>query len=253
MTTPGPPHGSTRASGLVDTIALGDGPPLILLHGLAASARWWSRVVPALSERHRVHAIDLPSFGASGHGVRFRLEQIPGRLVEFMDERGIERASVIGHSMGGLIAGRLAADHPGRVDRLVLVDAGFLRLDPSWLHKVTGPVRAVRFTRPPLARLLLEDVARVGPFALTDATLQLLRTDWVEVLGRVRAPTLVVWGEGDTICPPVIGQGIAERVPDARLVVIPECGHNPMWERPEAFLEAVLPFLAEGPVSSPGG
>jgi pimeloyl-ACP methyl ester carboxylesterase len=104
-------------------------------------------------------------------------------------------------------------------------------------------VRAIRFTRPPLARLLLEDVARVGPFALTDATLQLLRTDWTDVLPHVRAPTLVVWGEGDTICPSIIGRGIVERVPDARMVVIPESGHNPMWERPEAFLEEVIPFL----------
>ena len=226
------------------TISVGEGPPVLLLHGLAASARWWGRVVPALSASHRVHAIDLPSFGESGRGVRFHLDRVPDQLIALMDEAGIERASVIGHSMGGLIAGRLAAAHPERIARLVLVDAGFLRLDPSWLHKVTGPVRAIRFTRPPLARLLLEDVARVGPFALTDATLQLLRTDWVEYLPRVRAPTLVIWGEGDTICPPVIGRRIVERIPGARMVVVPASGHNPRWERPEAFLEAAVPFLA---------
>ncbi len=165
--------------GLVLTIADGGGPPLLLLHGLAASARWWTRVLPALSAQHRVHAVDLPEFGASGHAVRFHLERVPEQLVALMDTLGLERAGLIGHSMGGLIAARLAADHPDRVDRLVLVDAGFLRLDPSWMHKVTGPIRAVRYTRPPLARLLLQDVARVGPIGLADATLQLLRTDWV--------------------------------------------------------------------------
>lgn len=231
---------------LVASITQGDGAPLILLHGLAASARWWARVMPALGERHRVYAVDLPAFGAMGHGMRFRLGRVPAQVVGLMDELGIRRASIVGHSMGGLIAARLAADHADRVERLVLVDAGFLRLDPSWLHKVTGPARAVRFTRPPLARLLLEDVARVGPFALADATLQLLRTDWVDVLPRVTTPTLVVWGEGDTICPPVIGDGIVARVPGARLAVIPGSGHNPMWERPEAFVAAVMPFLAEG-------
>lgn len=233
------------------SIAAGSGPPLILLHGLAASARWWARVLPALGERHSVHAVDLPSFGQSGRGVRFHLERVPDHLVRLMDEAGIERASVIGHSMGGLIAGRMAADHPERVDRLVLVDAGFLRLDPSWLHKVTGPVRAIRFTRPSLARLLLEDVARVGPFALADATIQLLRTGWVEVLSRIQAPTLVVWGEGDTICPPVIGEGIVERIPGSRMVVIPDSGHNPMWERPKAFLAAVVPFLGDPGAAPP--
>lgn len=232
--------------GLVLTIAEGGGPPLLLLHGLAASARWWTRVLPALSAQHWVHAVDLPEFGASGHAVRFHLERVPEQLVALMDTLGLERAGLIGHSMGGLIAARLAADHPDRVDRLVLVDAGFLRLDPSWMHKVTGPIRAVRYTRPPLARLLLQDVARVGPIGLADATLQLLRTDWVGALSAIETPTLVVWGAGDTICPPVIGQGIVARVSGARMVVIPDCGHNPMWEQPEAFTAAVLPFLAEG-------
>jgi pimeloyl-ACP methyl ester carboxylesterase len=225
------------------TISAGEGPPLLLLHGLAASARWWTRVVPTLSASHRVHAVDLPSFGESGRGVRFHLERVPEQLIALMDESGITRASIVGHSMGGLIAARMAAEHPDRVDRLVLVDAGFLPLDPSWVHKVTGPIGAVRYTRPPLAKLLMEDLMRVGGVRLIEATVQLLRTDWVESLSLIRAPTLVVWGEGDTICPRVIGDGIVERVAGARMVVIRDCGHNPMWERPEAFLEAALPFL----------
>lgn len=236
--------------GPIVSLSAGDGPPLLLLHGLAASARWWERVLPTLGESHRVQAVDLPAFGATGHGVRFHLERVPGQVVRLMDELGIERASVMGHSMGGLIAARMAVDHPDRIDRLVLVDAGFLRLDPSWLHKVSGPIRALRFTRPPLARLLLQDVERVGILRLADATLQLLRTDWADILPRIRVPTLVVWGEGDTICPLVIGQGIIARVPGARLAVIPGSGHNPMWERPEAFLEAVLPFLGD-PATAP--
>lgn len=231
--------------GPIVSATAGDGPPLLLLHGLAASARWWERVLPALSVSHRVHAVDLPAFGASGPGVRFHLERVPGQLIDLMDQLGIAHASVIGHSMGGLIAGRMAADHPARVARLVLVDAGFLSLDPSWLPKVTGPLRAVRYTRPPLARLLLEDVDRVGVLRLTDATVQLLRTDWVDALPLIQAPTLVIWGEGDTICPPIIGRGIVERVAGARMTTIPDCGHNPMWERPEAFLAAVMPFLEE--------
>ncbi|MFN8519758.1 MAG: alpha/beta fold hydrolase [Chloroflexota bacterium] len=231
--------------GPIVSLTAGEGPPLLLLHGLAASARWWELVLPALSAGHRVLAVDLPAFGASGHGVRFHLDRVPGQLIELMDELGLGRASIIGHSMGGLIAARMAVDHPGRVDRLVLVDAGFLRLDPSWLHKVTGPIRAVRFTRPPLARLLMDDLLRVGVVRLADATLQLLRTDWADILPRIVVPTLVVWGGGDTICPPVIGQAIAARVPDARRVVIPDSGHNPMWERPDEFAAAVLPFLDE--------
>ena len=105
---------------------VGTGPPLILLHGLAGSARWWARNIPALSRSFRVIAIDLPGFGASPRGHRLELDGVVDQLVGTMDALGIDRASVIGHSMGGLIAGGLAADRPERVERLVLVDAAFL-------------------------------------------------------------------------------------------------------------------------------
>jgi pimeloyl-ACP methyl ester carboxylesterase len=107
---------------------LGAGPPLILLHGLAGSARWWSRNLPSLSRFFRVIAIDLPGFGASHRGHWLDLDEVADQLVATMGQLGIDRASVIGHSMGGLIAGGLAADHPERVDRLILVDAAFLSL-----------------------------------------------------------------------------------------------------------------------------
>ena len=92
---------------------VGTGPPLILLHGLAGSARWWSRNIPRSRSSHRVIAIDLPGFGASPRGHRLDLEEVIDQLAGTMDELGIERASLIGHSMGGLIAGGLAADRPG--------------------------------------------------------------------------------------------------------------------------------------------
>jgi pimeloyl-ACP methyl ester carboxylesterase len=237
--------GPLRQRGPVVSMVAGEGPPLLLLHGLAASARWWTRNVPELAARYRVRAVDLPAFGASPHGAPFDLERIPDQVVALMDELGIERASIVGHSMGGLIAARMAADHPSRVDRLILVDAGFLWFDPGWLHKVTGPIKALRYARPGLVRTLAGDVLRVGPIRLTQATLQLVRADWSDVLDRIVAPTLVVWGEGDTICPPVIGRSIVERLPGSRLVTIGDCGHNPMWEHPAEFDRLVLDFLAE--------
>ena len=224
----------------------GSGPPLILLHGLAGSARWWQRNTPALERSFTVHAIDLPGFGASRREARFVLDEAPAQLVATMDRLGIERASIVGHSMGGLVAAGVAADFPDRVDKLILVDAGFLSLDPHFRHRITGPMRTLRWTSPSLIPMLAWDSIRSGPIRLAQATTQVLRADWRAKLSRIQAPTLVVWGEHDAVCPIGIGRSIVSVVPDSRLVVIDGAAHNPMWERPEAFDREVLEFLGAG-------
>ena len=224
---------------------LGSGPPLILLHGLAGSARWWSRNVPALSRTFRVVTIDLPGFGATHRGHRLDLDEVADQLAAIMDQLGLERASVIGHSMGGLIAGGLAAERPERVDRLILVDAAFLSLDRAAGRSVSGSAATLRWTAPSLLPVLIADGLRSGPIRLTDAAMQLLRADWRAKLPMITAPTLVIWGEHDTICPVTIGRGIVAGIPGSRLVVIDGAAHNPMWERPEMFNRQVLDFLAE--------
>ena len=114
----------------------GDGPPLVLIHGLSGSGTWWKRNLPALSATFRVTAIDLPGFGSSHPDARLILDEAPAQVAALMGELGIERAHVMGHSMGGLVAAGLAADHPARVDRLVLVDAGFLSFDRGWWDRI---------------------------------------------------------------------------------------------------------------------
>src|SRR5919112_6784761 len=101
----------------------GSGPPLILLHGLSGSGRWWSRNVPAFADSFRTYRVDLPGFGAS-RGVRWsRLDDIADRLADWLVDEGLPPAHVAGHSLGGAVAARLAARHPDCIDRLVLVDA----------------------------------------------------------------------------------------------------------------------------------
>jgi pimeloyl-ACP methyl ester carboxylesterase len=221
----------------------GEGPSLVLIHGLAGSGEWWKRNLPALSAAFRVTAIDLPGFGSSHPDARLILDQVPAQVATLLDELGIEHAHVMGHSMGGLVAGGLAADHPERVDRLVLVDAGFVSLDPHWRHRITGPLKTMPWTSPSLLPVLLRDVVRSGPVRMALATAETLRQDWGHKLPAITAPTLVVWGERDRICNPRIGEQLAAIIPDARLVVIKGAGHNPMWEKQAAFDREVLPFL----------
>ncbi len=219
------------------------GPPLVLLHGLAGSGAWWTRNLPALSAEFRVMAIDLPGFGTSHPDARLILDEVPAQLAGLLGELGLERAHVVGHSMGGLVAAALAADHPERVDRLVLVDAGFLSLDPTWRHRITGPLRTLPWTAPTIIPTLVRDTLRSGPVRMAKATAQVLRQDWRDKLPAITAPTLVVWGQHDRICNPRIGEAIVAAVPGARLVVIKGAGHNPMWEKPAAFDREVIDFL----------
>jgi pimeloyl-ACP methyl ester carboxylesterase len=230
-------HGPVVAS------QVGEGPHLVLIHGLAGSSSWWDRNMPALSRAFRVTAIDLPGFGSSHPSTRLILDEAPGMVAAFLGELGIERAHLMGHSMGGLVAGGVAADHPERVDRLVLVDAGFLSLDPTWRHRFTGPLRTLPWTSPTIIPVLLRDLARSGPLRMAGATAEVLRKDWSHKLPAITAPTLVVWGQHDRVCHPRIGEQIASSVPDARLVIIRGAGHNPMWERQLDFDREVLGFL----------
>ena len=223
---------------------VGAGPPLILIHGLAGSTRWWSRNIPTLSQSYRVIAIDLPGFGASPRGHRLELDGVVDQLTGTMDALGVERASLIGHSMGGLIAGGLAAERPDRVERLILVNAAFLSLDWTSVRSMTGPATTLRRTAPSLLPVLIADGLRSGPRRLTDASMQLLRADWGTKLPKIEAPTLVIWGEHDRICPLAIGQRIVAAVPGSRLRVVQGAAHNPMWERSDEFNREVLDFLS---------
>lgn len=228
----------------------GEGPDLVLIHGLAGSSDWWTHNQAALTGAFRVTTIDLPGFGSSHQDARLILDEVPDQVADLMGERGIQRAHVMGHSMGGLVAGALASDHPERVDRLVLVDAGFLAFDPKLRKRVTGLFRTLPWTSPSLMPVLVRDMVRSGPIRMMAATGELLRKDWREKLPAITAPTLVIWGEHDRVCDLRIGKQIAATVPGAKLVVIPGAGHNPMWEKPEDFDRAVLAFL-QGPSLPP--
>ena len=147
----------------------GEGPPVILIHGLAASSRWWTRNIKHLARSHRVYALDLIGFGASRGHLPFNLEDGSGHLASWMDSLGIERASIIGHSMGGFIGASLAADFPEHVDRLMLVGAAALPLNRRYLWQTLGPVRGLLDLCFDSFTLLVSDALRAGPLTIWNA------------------------------------------------------------------------------------
>ena len=250
----GPAPGDRVREVRLDTLRLrytvaGAGPPLLLIHGLGASGRWWRQSVPALSSHFSVYLVDLVGFGAN-RGQRFVLASAAHILARWMAAVGIARASVVGHSMGGYVAAELAATAPDRVDRLVLVDAAGLPIPGTFLHHVRDLVRSLRGIPRDLVRLAIADYLRAGVLTMIGAGTAVVRGDLSGRLGEIRCPTLIVWGERDPLIPLSSGRRLAELIPGSRLHVLPGVGHAPMWERPEEFDRLVLDFLLPATVSA---
>lgn len=247
-----------------------DAPALILLHGFGSSLHTWEAWAQALSPTYRVIRFDLPGAGlsapdATGDYTDVRGLQVLGAL---MDRLGLARASLVGHSMGGRLAWEFAAEHPERVDKLVLVSPdGFA--SPAMPYgkapEVPALARAMRYVLPrPLLRMNLApayaDPARLREDVVTryyelllapgvrGAILarmgQLVLADPAPRLRRITAPTLLLWGEADRMIPVANAKDYLALIAGSRAVVLPGLGHVPHEELPAESLEPVRAFLA---------
>ncbi|MBA3347939.1 MAG: alpha/beta fold hydrolase [Actinobacteria bacterium] len=220
----------------------GSGPPLVLVHGLAGSWRWWRPVLPQLAERSTVHVLDLPGFGRLPRARWFDIDAAVEWLARWLEAADVAPADVVGHSLGGLLCARLAARHPETVRRLVLVAPAGV---PG--HTVAGATlplaRAVLASRPSFVALLARDAVRSGPVTTLSAALAVLAADVRADLADVRAPTLVILGRTDPLVPLAQGNEVARTLRNAELRVL-EAEHVPMVDLPDEFSREVLAFLA---------
>jgi 4,5:9,10-diseco-3-hydroxy-5,9,17-trioxoandrosta-1(10),2-diene-4-oate hydrolase len=258
-------------------LAGSSGPPVILIHGLGASAEIWSANVGTLAESHRVYVPDLPGFGRTE--MPPRMDYSPAvytRFIQdFMAAQGIGRASLVGHSLGGGVALRVTLDDPGLVERVVLVSSAGLGRDISLPLRIASLPHFDRvFFKPPLQvftlflRRLVYDPAAITPEfarryydlffqprsvrAFTGilraiSTLQGAKPDvlgpiW-EGLGTITASVLILWGRHDRILPVSQAVEAAGKIPGARLHILESCGHMPNIEYPAEFNRIVLDFL----------
>jgi 3-oxoadipate enol-lactonase len=243
----------------------GDGPPLLLIHGLGY-ARWgWGPVVEPLARRFRVLTFDNRGIGESEVPPGpYSAAELAADTVSVLDAAEIDRAHVVGTSLGGMIAQELALANPERVDRLVLACT-----TPGGPSATPMPERTVsliaaaatlapeialhRFVENALAtdasdelveriyRLRLEhppDPAGWQAQAAVGATFDVL-----DRLGEIRAPTLILHGTDDGVVDVRNASLLAERIPDARVELFEGAGHLFFWEQPERFVRAVEEFL----------
>jgi pimeloyl-ACP methyl ester carboxylesterase len=251
----------------------GEGPPLVLVHGLGGAAANWIEVVRALAPRFRMLVPDLPGHARSSPLVgAITLDTYADRLARLVEHEGLERAAFAGHSLGALVALRLAVARPKRVGALVLVGAAGIRSATReaerWLNVAAfiRPGRLYARQRERIARRKVLRYAVFGywgasdPLALSDDAVQgflanlgrhrdtktarraLVRDDPRLDLERVQCPTLVIWGARDHQVPIDDAFEYARRL-GAPLRVIADCGHLLIGERPGACADAISVFL----------
>jgi pimeloyl-ACP methyl ester carboxylesterase len=268
-------HGRT-----VSYLTAGEGPLLLLVHGMAGTARNWDAVIEPLALHNTVVAPDFPGHGESEPGGGdYSLGSLASGLRDLMIALGHERATLVGHSLGGGVALQFAYQFPELVERLVLVSSGGLGPEVGmvlraaalpgadlFLRATAGPgAMAASWVTGALGRIGLRpnaDLAEVGRAyaTLSDAdsrkaflsTLHaVVDTDGQRVAALDRLylaedlPLLIVWGERDPIIPVAHGRAAHAQLPGSRLEVFPDVGHIPQLENPGRFAAVLQRFLDE--------
>jgi len=224
---------------------VGEGDPIILVHGLSASSRWWVRNVPALAEHYQVYLIDLPGFGAMRRFFyRFALDNVTSWLLAWMDAVGLKQAHFIGHSMGGYICISVAAQRPTIVHSLILVFPAGLPGARTLLGYLVPLVQTSCYATRSFLPVLFYDAWRAGPLTFLRAARDLLNKDMRDLLATIAVPTLLIWGENDTLVPAAFGDILRQEIANSRLLVLKKAGHIVMYDLSQEFNTAILAFLA---------
>lgn len=251
----------------------GTGPVLVLLHATLHDRHDFDAVLPALAARHRVIAVDWPGHGESdpdAGGLPVTAPLLADVLEELVLAQDLRDLRLIGNSVGGFAAARLAIRHPDRVAGLVLVDnGGFAGHDPftRTLFRIIGTPAVAKRLMPRLVRSYMQP-RTASDHAIVDATVARARTkegaalaasmwrsfaspghDLHHQADRLTAPTLIVWGRKDTAAPLRAGLATHKYLPKATMEIL-DTGHVVFSSDPEGFLRVVDPFLSTLPVGA---
>ncbi|NTU90432.1 MAG: alpha/beta hydrolase [Chlorobiaceae bacterium] len=259
----------------------GEGPPMLLVHGISSSLDFYGPSIPLLARSFRLLALDLLGFGSSDKpkGAPYSLSLYAELIREFAEKTGAAGNGPLyatGHSMGGKYLLATALIHQGLFDKLVLSNTdGFISL-PSWARVLSLPgVRHILkpiVTRPRVAekmlsaafhstdnippetlKKILEDAMDRDAFETVMGlnrnllNLDMQRTGLRSRLDELRIPTLIIWGDHDRYMSPKIARIVEREIPCSKLIIIENCGHSPMIEHPQEFSSAITEFILNEP------
>ena len=243
-------------------------PAVILLHGLGGDASNWAMTTPALSGKYHVYVLDQIGFGKSDKPItNYRVAMLVEFLEVFCKKMGIQKATLVGNSLGGWTAAAFALAHPEKVDKLVLVCAAgytgkrwggpemtrelLAGLNPSTTEDLKRLFSLVFHNKAMLNDQVIETqlankFKRGDGYTINSFIESILRgEDFLDGKTKaIKAPTLALWGKDDGLTPLGIGKAFVEDIPGAQLVVIDNCGHVPQMEKPAEFNAALLKFLS---------
>ncbi len=266
LTVPARAQGSNMSQRLAigsKTLAytkVGHGPAVLIVHGIGGHKEDWAGLADKLAPHHTVYAVDMLGFGGSSKtGDQITIDDQAAALVALLDDQGVETADIVGNSVGGWVAATLAAEHPQRVRRLVLVDAAGFKA----MFDGQPPVEFYPQDAAAMSKLLL--YVRFAPETHTEAVAaaalaaskatgdvqaaaavgkgMFVSTRLEDVAEKVTAPTLVVWGAEDKLFPPPVADLVSGHIKGSRKVLIPNASHFPQLDNPDVFNSTVADFL----------
>jgi 3-oxoadipate enol-lactonase len=254
----------TAGRGALTAVRTGQGRDLVILHSLLADRTAFDPVLPALAAKHRVTLVNLPGFHGSQPTLVALMDAYVAAIEDGFDEFSIARDAVlIGNGFGGTVALAFALAHPERLSKLLLSDAAagfppdgraaFAAMAQKVAEGGLGAVAEIAARRvhspaylqahPEAVEARKQVLLGIDAKAFAAACKILQETDLVPRLQHLQLPTLVVCGELDQATPPALNKAIVEKVPGAKYVELPGCGHCPPLEQPQAFLKAIGDFV----------
>lgn len=240
------------------------GPVIVLLHGAGDSWHSYQRVLPLLPQRYRVYAVTLRGHGLSDHPESgYSRDDFAGDILQFLDELKLEHVTLVGHSLGSFVAQKVAErDTAGHLSRLVLIGSGpGVRKSGSAESDLSGPFASLKDPIPyTFARdfqastiyypvpawffeMMVGESQRVPAATWHGLSKSILGGGSLDDLKKIKVPTLLLWGEKDSIFHREDQQTLLDTIPHATLKAYPETGHALHWERPAEFTRDLLAFI----------
>jgi 2-hydroxy-6-oxonona-2,4-dienedioate hydrolase len=241
-------------------IEAGQGPTVILLHGLGSVKEIWSANIGALSAKYRVYAPDQIGFGHSDKPLLdYKIATFVDFLHAFMQSQNLSKATLVGNSLGGWIALDFAARHPEMVDKLVLVDSAGLPwgkaiavdLNPASLEDMRTLLDSIFYDKKMVSeefvlQAFTNHVRNNDGFTIQRTLAGFAQNQFEDAkLASIHSATLVVWGRQDELISVSSGEKLRDGIPGAKLVVFEHCGHVPQLEKPAEFNQALVDFLGK--------
>ncbi|MBV9230718.1 MAG: alpha/beta hydrolase [Chloroflexi bacterium] len=228
----------------------GQGEPIVFIHGLSGSWRWWRRNIPTLARHYQLYLLDLPGFGAMRRFAQhFQLQESATWLNKLLQALELHEIHLVGHSMGGYISIAYAALYPEKVKHLVLVDSIGIRFQ-TLLTEANIEQRLTRMaliaigkTTPRFWPYIFYDYLRAGSAMVRNASRQIIALEAAEAIAAVNVPTLLIWGSHDDLVPLSLGRQLHQQLKGSHLLILQGSNHFPMFDQPHDFNTALLTFL----------